>query len=97
MTRFRHWFAALFVLASSAVFGVSCAGTTSKDAEEPLVPASGPAVERRVPDSSEMVGGCPGERADEPRQCTSNEDCCAGFSCSFDPERSHVIKYCLEG
>jgi hypothetical protein len=97
MTDLRHWLGGLFVLASSAALSVSCAGTTSKDAEEPLVPASAPAEPRYVPSSSETVGGCSGERVDEPRECVSNEDCCAGFSCSFDPERSHIIKYCLAG
>ncbi|MFZ5896623.1 MAG: hypothetical protein ACOY0T_36545 [Myxococcota bacterium] len=31
----------------------------------------------------------------EDRPCFSNSDCCAGASCGFDPERSHVQRYCL--
>lgn len=31
----------------------------------------------------------------EDRPCYSNSDCCAGTSCGFDPERSHVQRYCL--
>lgn len=31
----------------------------------------------------------------EDRPCYSNADCCAGASCGFDPERSHVQRYCL--
>lgn len=31
----------------------------------------------------------------EDRPCYSNSDCCAGASCGFDPERSHVQRYCL--
>ena len=27
--------------------------------------------------------------------CQSNSDCCKGYSCGFDPERSHVQRYCL--
>ena len=94
METLRHWFTGL-VLVSSALFGVSC--STNKNAEEPLTPASAPAVERTLPNSSEMMEGCPGDRAGEPRSCISSEDCCQGFTCSFDPGRSHVIKYCLEG
>ena len=29
------------------------------------------------------------------RPCFSNSDCCSGASCGFDPERSHVQRYCL--
>lgn len=91
----RHWFAGLFVIGSAALFAISCAGTTGAPAEEPLTPASGLAEERRVPSSSEMVEGCPGDVEGEPRPCVSTEECCAGFTCSVDPERSHIIKYCL--
>lgn len=31
----------------------------------------------------------------EDRPCYSNTDCCPGASCGFDPERSHVQRYCL--
>ena len=27
--------------------------------------------------------------------CQSNNECCKGYSCGFDPERSHVQRYCL--
>jgi hypothetical protein len=27
--------------------------------------------------------------------CQSNSDCCKGYACGFDPERSHVQRYCL--
>ena len=27
--------------------------------------------------------------------CQSNSDCCKGYSCGFDPERSRVQRYCL--
>jgi hypothetical protein len=29
------------------------------------------------------------------RPCISNSDCCGSTSCGFDPERSHVQRYCL--
>jgi hypothetical protein len=96
MMSVRHWFAGVFVLGSSALFGLACS-STNKNTEEPLTPASAPAEERRIPNSSEVVGGCPGDRAGEPRQCVTNEECCDGFTCSVDPERSRVAKFCLEG
>jgi len=27
--------------------------------------------------------------------CVSTTDCCKGYSCGFDPERSRVQRYCL--
>ncbi len=27
--------------------------------------------------------------------CQSNTDCCKGYACGFDPERSRVQRYCL--
>ena len=27
--------------------------------------------------------------------CQSSSDCCKGYACGFDPERSHVQRYCL--
>ena len=29
------------------------------------------------------------------RPCSSTDDCCKGYACGFDPERSHVQRYCL--
>jgi hypothetical protein len=97
MTGLRQRLTAICVLSFGAFFVISCAGSATKPAEEPFTPASAPAEERYVPTSTEMVSGCPGDRANEPRQCVSNEDCCEGFSCSLDPERSRLMKYCLEG
>jgi hypothetical protein len=97
MTRVRCWFAGLFVLGSCALFGISCAGTANKDAEEPKTPASRPAEDPAIPNSSDAVSGCPGDRPGQPKECKSNEDCCQGFSCSLDPERSRIVRYCLEG
>ena len=95
MKTMRNWFSGL-VLGSAALFGISCAGT-NEQREGSMTPASAPAEDRIPPISTETVDGCTGDRPGEPRQCKSNEDCCEGFSCAFDPGRSHVIKYCLEG
>ena len=37
------------------------------------------------------------EKGGEPRKCTSNDDCCQGFTCGLDPSRSRVFRYCTEG
>ena len=29
------------------------------------------------------------------RTCVSTSDCCSGYQCAFDPERSKVMRYCL--
>ena len=29
------------------------------------------------------------------RTCVSTSDCCGGYQCGFDPERSKVTRYCL--
>jgi hypothetical protein len=29
------------------------------------------------------------------RSCVSTSDCCGGYQCGFDPERSKVTRYCL--
>jgi len=32
----------------------------------------------------------------EPAECRNQEDCCQGYECSFDPDRSKILKYCLQ-
>jgi hypothetical protein len=38
---------------------------------------------------SEASGAC------DDRTCVSTTDCCKGYACGFDPERSKVMRYCL--
>lgn len=38
---------------------------------------------------SEASGSC------DDRTCVSTTDCCNGYQCGFDPERSKVMRYCL--
>ena len=40
-------------------------------------------------DPIEASGTC------DDRSCVSASDCCKGYQCAFDPERSKVIRYCL--
>ena len=40
-------------------------------------------------DPTEASGTC------DDRSCVSASDCCKGYQCAFDPERSKVLRYCL--
>jgi len=77
----------LFVCMVAA--SMSLIGCASKEQSEPLTPASsemsGPP--RTTPAAEEM--------GSEPRQCVSNDDCGKGYACGFDPELSHVTRYCM--
>ena len=38
---------------------------------------------------TEASGAC------DDRSCVASQDCCGGYQCGFDPERSKVQRYCL--
>lgn len=38
---------------------------------------------------TEASGSC------DDRSCVASQDCCGGYQCGFDPERSKVERYCL--
>jgi hypothetical protein len=38
---------------------------------------------------TEASGSC------DDRSCVASQDCCGGYQCGFDPERSKVQRYCL--
>jgi hypothetical protein len=42
---------------------------------------------KRAP--TETSGTC------DDQTCVSTSDCCKGYQCGFDPERSKVMRYCL--
>jgi len=46
-----------------------------------------PDYAKRAP--TEASGSC------DDRSCVSTSDCCSGYQCAFDPERSKVLRYCL--
>jgi len=54
-------------------------------------PESHPPEAASVPTAEPSAGGetC-GDVA-----CTSSSECCKGYACGFDPERSKVQRYCL--
>jgi hypothetical protein len=64
----------------------------SSDSSEEAREATGSSREaddeaERAP--SEASGTC------DDRSCVSTTDCCSGYQCGFDPERSKVMRYCL--
>ncbi|HWA72698.1 MAG TPA: hypothetical protein VG937_10195 [Polyangiaceae bacterium] len=77
---------------------LSCASSPGKD---PNVSGSDNDTDRAAsaddnagpPRQSSSVEASANTCADRP--CFANSDCCGGTSCSFDPERSHVQRYCL--
>jgi len=71
----------------------------AKPEEPPLPPEKAqpkdepaPATDNGPPESAvperATTGAC------DDRACTASEDCCKGFVCGFDPERSRVQRYC---
>jgi hypothetical protein len=66
---------------------VSLVGCASKEQSDSLTPAS-----REMSTSPREPAT---EESSEPRQCVSNDDCGKGYACGFDPELSHVTRYCM--
>jgi len=72
--------------------------STSDEPSEATKPrsetTSPPSETNATPDDSkraptETSGTC------DDRTCVSTTDCCSGYQCAFDPERSKVMRYCL--
>jgi len=64
------------------------ATSESSDSTSSSSQSSGTANEgQRAP--SEASGTC------DDQTCVSTTDCCKGYQCGFDPERSKVMRYCL--
>ena len=58
------------------------------EATKPPNQANGtPDEAKRTP--TEASGTC------DDQTCVSATDCCKGYQCAFDPERSKVLRYCL--
>jgi hypothetical protein len=68
---------------------VSCAGNPAAEAN-----ASNDAAATAPAKAPEGESAAAGESCGDVA-CQSNSDCCAGYSCGFDPERSRVQRYCL--
>lgn len=87
----------IFALFAGGALLLSCASSPTKDpnlsgSEGDTRAAAADDVSSPPRDSS-SVEATANTCADRP--CFANSDCCGGTSCSFDPERSHVQRYCL--
>lgn len=89
-----------FVAFLSAGMLIACASGTPKDAnyggEEASSEPSSERAQSSKPASSysEAESHATADTCDD-RPCASDSDCCKGTSCGFDPERSHVQRYCM--
>jgi hypothetical protein len=89
---------ALLVATLSAV--CSCASAPIKGADAPDTDSTPSAAQEPVstPAETSNVSGYETEVNEcNDRTCVGNSDCCDGYSCGFDPERSRVQRYCLRG
>jgi hypothetical protein len=75
-----------------ALLAASC-GSAPKKSEAPIQTQTVEEFDKNKPPPDDPCYGQGGE----PFECKEASDCCKGFSCSLDPERSHVRRYCLEG
>ena len=75
-----------------AVISAACGGAQKKE-EAPIQTQTVEEFDRNTPPPPDPCYASGGE----PFECEEAADCCKGFSCSVDPERSHVRKYCIEG
>ena len=65
------------------------ASQESSEAPKPSKESSAEPSEGNRP-PTEASGTC------DDRSCVSSSDCCKGYQCGFDPERSKVTRYCLQ-
>lgn len=65
--------------------------------ETPPEPHATPAPAERTGTTPEDAKRAPVEASGscDDRACTATDDCCKGYQCGFDPERSKVQRYCL--
>ncbi len=66
------------------LFLISCSSSTTNNIKS----TPEPETEQNIVESVCL------DSAGEILACVSNEDCCPGFSCGFDPEKSRVQRYC---
>ena len=84
--------------AFSVVVGLlSCASAQSSEPKTGAEPASSNELSAlEEPTRGHRGDGTAAEaNTCEDRPCYSDGDCCKTYSCGFDPERSHVQRYCL--
>lgn len=97
------------VLALSCKYGSSTpdpevGGTQEKSMSSPSSEKPEPANQSNGSPDEPQHKGTPDEAKRTPteasgtcddRSCVASQDCCSGYQCAFDPERSKVQRYCL--
>jgi len=78
----------LFAVVTCAEQPMTKTSSDEKAAAEPDAVGAAPAKDSEG--ESQAAGETCGDVA-----CQSNNDCCKGYACGFDPERSRVQRYCL--
>lgn len=87
--------AALGMVVMAALLAASCGAGTPKKQEAPMTVEEFEKNTVQSKKTEEPEDPCTAKRG-EAIECKSNEDCpCKGYTCGVDPERSHVLKYCL--
>jgi len=69
---------------------VSCAGNPASEAKASNDAAAAAPAKAPESESPSSAGTSCADVA-----CQSNSDCCEGYVCGFDPDRSRVQRYCL--
>ena len=82
-------FSALAAASISAV--LACSSGPQK--KEPVMTVE--EYERNTPEPGPWEDPCTDDQG-EPLECSSDDDCCEGYSCLEDPGRSRVLKYCQQ-
>lgn len=82
------------MLLTASIVSIGACGSTQKQDNDSFYTSE--EYEQNRPEPEPPPDPCRAEGG-EPRDCKANEDCCEGYVCSLDPERSRVRRYCLEG
>jgi hypothetical protein len=84
----------IFTVVSSMTLGLALPSCTRTTEQEPDLGAETYSEDSTYAGSSSELG----EGADNAcaeRACSITAECCSGYSCGYDPGRSHVQRYCL--
>jgi hypothetical protein len=91
-------FAIAFILGAAAL--VACSGGQTKTDSSALTLEE---FEEGQDEAEKPTQGVPEAPAPDPtrdecrNECSTDEDCCEGYFCGKDPERSQRLTFCMEG
>jgi hypothetical protein len=91
----------LGLLLAAGVLAASCGSPQKK--EDTFYTSEEYEKNRTSEPTSESTSGSPSSndpckgKGGEPAECRNQEDCCPGYECGYDPDRSKILKFCLHG